>query len=440
MPLVALLGSLSLPAQTAWTLRTPANAPPAYTAHAMAYFLPTDTTVLFGGAFGGVRSSDTWLWNGSDWSQAAPATVPPARVAHTMVYDLARGRLVMFGGIAAASGVLGDTWEWDGNDWLPMSPLNSPSARRSHCMAFHPTRGTTLLFGGYANGDLNDLWEWDGTDWTSIPTANSPAPRRAADMAWDPVTDNVILFAGYLQPADTWSFDGTDWTQLSPATVPPARYDHSMISDRLRERVVMFGDISVGDTWEWTGSDWLDRTAANPPAPRLDTYLAYDWVREEVTMFGSVATPETWSYSAVTPATFAVLGGGGCPGSNGMPPSLSSTDLPWLDELFEISIGQLPNNGIGLMISGLSDSTSALGPLPASLAAIGMPGCQLLVDPVIIDAVFAVGTTATWGLNMPNDPILLAQQFYSQCGALDVGVNAASLTVGNYCLSTIGGK
>ncbi len=433
--------SATLVAQTSWTLHTPPNAPPAYTAHAMAYYLVTDTTVLFGGVVGGVRSSDTWIWNGADWFQATPATVPPARVAQTMVYDLSRGRLVMFGGISATGGVLGDTWEWDGNDWIQVIPATtSPTARRSHCMIYHPTRGTTLLFGGFNGSDLNDLWEWDGNDWTVIATANSPSPRRASDMAWDPTSDNVILFSGYFQGADTWSFDGTDWTSLTPTTVPSARYDHSMVSDRLRDRIVMFGNTTIGDTWEWDGSNWLDRTGASPPAPRLDTYLAYDWVREQVTMFGSSALPETWSYEAVSPAVFTVLGTPGCPGSNGLPPVLGSETRPWLGEAFTVTINQLPSNGIALMINGLSDTSSALGPLPTSLLAIGMPGCMLQVDPLIIDVVFATGSTATWVLNIPNDPTLLTQQFFSQCGALDIGVNAASLTVGNYCSATIGGK
>lgn len=439
-PFVFVLGA-SLTAQTAWTLPAPTNTPPAYTAHAMAYYLVTDSTVLFGGTAAGVRSSDTWIWNGTDWLQATPNTVPPARVAHTMVYDLIRGRLVMFGGISATGAVLGDTWEWDGSDWTQMTPATtSPTPRRSHSMTFHPTRGTTLLFGGFNGADQNDLWEWDGNDWAAITTVNQPAPRRASDMAWDSVTDNVVLFSGYQQAADTWSFDGSDWTMLTPAAVPTARYDHSMVTDRGRDRIVMFGNGFVGDTWEWDGSNWLDRTATNPPTPRLDTYLAYDWVREEVTMFGSSVLPETWSYAALSPAEFTVLSSGGCPGSNGLPPALSSEDRPWLDEAFTIAISQLPSNGIGLMISGLSDTISALGPLPASLAAIGMPGCTLRVDPLIIDAVFATGTNATWVLNMPNDPVLLTQQFFSQCGALDIGVNAANLTVGNYCLSTIGGK
>lgn len=437
----ALLASASLFAQTDWTLLAPTTSPPAYTAHAMAYFLATDTTVLFGGVVNGVRSSDTWIWNGTDWTQATPNTVPPARVAHTLVYDFLRSRLVMFGGISATGGVLGDTWEWDGADWAQITPATqSPTARRSHCMTYHPTRGTSLLFGGYDSADLNDLWEWDGLDWTQINTANSPSPRRAADMSWDPVSDKIVLFAGYQQTNDTWVFDGTDWVIATPTTSPPARYDHSMVADQSRNRIVMFGSFTAGDTWEWDGFDWLDRTAATPPAPRVDSYLAYDWLREEVTMFGSVASPETWRYAPTTPATFTQLGGAGCPGTSGVAPSLNSSLRPWLGEPFAITISQLPTAGIGLMISGLSDTTSPLGPLPVSLASIGMPGCDLRVDPVIIDAVFATGTSATWSLNIPLDAMLLGQQFFSQCGAIDVGANTANLTTGNYAVSVIGGK
>jgi len=428
-----------LAAQTDWTLLSPTNAPPAYTAHSMAYFLPTDTTVLFGGIANGVRSDLTWLWNGSDWTQAAPANVPPARVAHSVAYDPTRARLVMFGGIDAAGGVLGDTWEWDGFNWLPMSPTNSPVARRSHPMAFMPSRGTVVMFGGFNGGDFNDLWEWNGTDWAQITTVNAPSPRRACDMAYDPVTGGLLLFSGYLQSNDTWLFDGTDWQQLAPATLPPARVDHSMVTDSVRERIVMFAGVGTADTWEWDGSDWLQRTPATLPAARYDTYLAYDLAREEVLMFGSSATPETWRY-AVTHNASLLTGGVGCAGTAGTP-SISATERPWLGETFISQIGPVANNTIGLMLYGLSDTSSATwGPLPTSLAAAGLPGCTLYVDPVLIDVFLATGTVATWSRTIPNDPLLLGGQIYFQGAALDPGANAFGAVVANYGVMTIGGK
>ena len=437
---VAVAIAAPLSCQTDWTLLSPLAAPPAFTAHATAYYLLTDTTVLFGGTTGGVRYDETWLWNGSDWSLATPATTPPARVAHSMVYDPNRGRLVMFGGIPAGGGLLGDTWEWDGTDWIQMNPVNTPAARRSHPMAFLPSRGTVILFGGYDTADLNDTWEWDGTDWTQITTANSPPARRATDMAYDPVSDTIILFSGYLQGNDTWSFDGTDWTQLAPANLPPARYDHTMVTDIVRERIVMFGGTGVADTWEWDGADWLQRTPATLPVARYDTYLSYDWVREEILMFGSVSTSETWRYAVTNSATFTTAGQG-CAGSTGQAPTVSSTKRPWLGETFTVDVSPVPANTVGLMLYGLSDTSSAIwGALPTSLTALGLPGCMLQVDPVIIDAFFANGTVATWNRPLPNNPALLGGKIYCQGAALDPTANAFGAVVANYGTMTLGGK
>jgi hypothetical protein len=440
-PRLAVLAAALAPllAQTDWTLLAPASAPLPFTAHAMAYHLPTDRTVLFGGTHAGVRYDQTWLWDGASWTQAFPANVPTARVAHAMAYDAARGVLVMFGGIPAGGGLLGDTWEWDGVDWTLRTPASAPPARRSHPMAFHPLRNTVVLWGGYSTQDLADTWEWDGTSWSQIVTANSPAPRRASDMAWDPVNQGLLLFSGYLQGNDTWLFDGTNWVQQTPAVAPPQRYDHSMVTDLARGRIVMFGGPGPADQWEWDGATWLQRTPATLPAARADTYLAYDLVREQVLMFGSAPTAETWRYAPTQPASF-VVSGAGCPGTLAVPPTLATADRPWLGEVFTVDVTPVPANTIGLMVSGLSDTTSSLGPLPLPLAALGMPGCLLQVDPVILDAFLAVGQTATWSLAIPNVPSLLGQQFFSQGAALDPGANAFGLVVSNHGAALLGGK
>jgi hypothetical protein len=405
----------------------------------MAYHLPTDRTVLFGGTYAGVRYNETWLWDSTTWTQAAPVNVPPARVAHAMAYDAGRARLVMFGGIPTGGGYLGDTWEWDGSDWQLMTPALSPAPRRSHPMAYLPSRGTVILWGGYAGGDLNDTWEWNGTNWSPILTAHVPAPRRASDMAFDPATGGLLLFSGYLQGNDTWLFNGTDWVQQFPATSPSARYDHSMIGDLARNRVVMFGGPGPADTWEWNGTTWLARTTATLPAARSDTYLAYDLVREEVQMFGSSPTPETWRYRPLQPAGFGTSGTG-CPGTLFVPPALATTDRPWLGEVFTVDVAPVPANTIGLMLYGLSDTISPLGPLPAPLGAIGMPGCFLQVDPVLIDAFFASGTTATWSFPVPGVASLLGATIFCQGAAFDAGANPFGIIVADHGAMLLGGK
>jgi hypothetical protein len=306
-------------------------------------------------------------------------------------------------------------------------------------MAFYPPRGTVVLWGGFTTTDLNDTWEWNGIDWTQITTTNSPTPRRASDMAYDPVNGELVLFSGYLQGSDTWTFDGVDWTQQSPLTTPSARFDHSMVTDTLRGRIVMFGGPGASDTWEWDGTDWRNRSTATLPSARSDTYLAFDSVRNEVLMFGSSAVPETWRY-APTVAASVTYAGAGCAGTLGVPPQLSTIDLPWLAETFDLEVGPVPTNTIGLMAYGLSNTTSGLGPLPASLAPIGMVGCTLQVDPVLIDAFLASGATATWNRPIPNDPLLLGQTIYCQGAAFDTGANAANLIVSNHAALRIGGK
>jgi hypothetical protein len=428
-----------LAAQCNWTLLAPAVSPPAFTAHAMAYDIVNDRTVLFGGLAGGVRYADTWLFDGAAWTQAAPATVPPARVAHSMAYDLGRARVVMFGGIPASGGVLGDTWEWDGTDWLLQAPAVSPSPRRSFPLVYHPGRSTTVLWGGYGTGDLGDMWEWDGVAWNPIATATSPAPRRASEMAYDPVTGGLLLFSGYLQGADTWLFNGTDWVQLAPATVPSARYDHAMATDLARNRLVMFGGPGAADTWEWDGSSWLSRTTTTLPQARSDTWLCYDWIRERVVMFGSVAVPETWVYAPTNPASYTTSGSG-CPGTNTQAPLLATADRPWLGEPFEVTVSQLPAASLMVFLLGFSNTTWALGALPFDLAVFGMPGCLLQVDPAGSVFVAGSGGSATWSLGVPNNAGLLGLQFHNQAGAIDPGANAAGFTVSNAGAGLIGGK
>ena len=431
-------------AQTNWTQLTPPTSPPTVTAHAMAFYRqfgqPTGATVLFGGVRAGTYSNEMWMWDGTNWSQATPATLPPARVAHTMAYAAPNSRLVLFGGIGVGGALLGDTWEWNGWFWQQKAPQNQPSARRSHAMAYMPNRGTVVLWGGYDGTDLGDMWEWNGQNWLPISTLHRPPARRATDIAFDPVNNGLLLFSGYQQPADTWLFDGTDWTQLMPVTSPSARYDHSMVTDPVRRRIVMFGGPGAADQWEWDGSNWLQRSPATLPAARSDTYLAYDEDREEVLMFGSSPTPETWRYAPTHNATVSISGAG-CAGSLGQAPVLGPMTRPWIGETFSTRILPVPANTIALMIYGFSDTFSpTLGPLPVSLAGIGMPGCTLQVDSVLIDSFPAAGTVAIWNLPLPNSAALLGGKIYCQGAALDPGANAFGAIVSNHAELTIGGK
>lgn len=114
--------------------------------------------------------------------------------------------------------------------------------------------------------------------------------------------------------------------------------------------------------------------------------------------------------------------GTGCPGALGIPTVAAATgSLPKLGSTFIVTAGNLPV-GVGLMLTGLSNTvTSGSLPLPLPLAALGWPGCDLVVDPLLTDTIVGAGNTANWSLPLPLANVLIGFQFYNQAASLDPG-------------------
>src|SRR5262249_51823430 len=102
-----------------WTQMPTSGSPSARQAPALAYGSARGRTVLFAGSDPNAPTllADTWEWDGSSWSLRTPANSPPARASHRLCFDCARARTVLFGGLGA-SVRLADTWEWDGSNWV----------------------------------------------------------------------------------------------------------------------------------------------------------------------------------------------------------------------------------------------------------------------------------------------------------------------------------
>jgi hypothetical protein len=237
-----------------WIRHAPANSPSARSGHAMVYDAVRRRVLLFGGqsilATGLVTHGDTWEWDGSTWTQRSPANRPPARTAHAMVFDLVRQRVVMFGGIDAANGGLGDTWEWDGSDWLQRTPSASPGPIATHAMAYDAARQRTVLFGGSdrMQNYYDATWEWDGRDWTLRSPVTRPSPRLGPAMAYDSSRKRTVLYGGRLSAgtsADTWEWDGSDWRQVIATSKPGHRVFAQMTYDPARQRMLLIGGESV---------------------------------------------------------------------------------------------------------------------------------------------------------------------------------------------------
>jgi hypothetical protein len=66
-----------------------------------------------------------------------------------------------------------------------------------------------------------------------------------------------------------------------------------------------------------------------------------------------------------------------------------------------------------------------------SLAAVGMPGCDLLLPPDIVEFRAALAGAAEWTLTIPNTPALAGAPFYQQAFVLDAAANALGLIASN---------
>ncbi len=114
--------------------------------------------------------------------------------------------------------------------------------------------------------------------------------------------------------------------------------------------------------------------------------------------------------------------GPGCPHSTGTAGLLNAA-LPRLGQTMIVNVTSVPAQ-LGLMITGVSNVASTLGPLPIDLTPVGMPGCMLRVSLDLTDALFTFGTTASWSLGIPNQGTLLGLRFYQQAFVFDPPLNA----------------
>ncbi len=301
--------------------------------------------------------------------------------------------------------------------------------------------------------EFADTWEWNGTVWQprSLPVA--PSARRFPKMAFDPVNGSVLLHSGYtyvgqqtLVFTDTWSFDGNQWLQRQPATSPSPRTDAGMVTDLRRQRVVLLGGVTFDMlAWEWDGAQWNARLQFCP-LPRLSFGIGFDAVARRVLVAGGgVPFPsstgsaywqnDTWSFQTPLPADVVPFGSG-CAGSAGTPALAAKPfALPWLGDTMRNVVQTVPAASLGAFFVSSFGSTP-----PLSLAAFGMPGCELLVPVDVAEFRIANAGRAEWELAIPNAPSLAAAQFRQQAFVIDAPANALGLVASNGVTVTLGAR
>jgi hypothetical protein len=445
-PLVMLMAA-PLAAQAGWTRLYPPVAPPARADGMMATHEASGVTLLLFGTNNGTQVNDVWRLTGSTWTQAMGGA-PPWRLYGAITYDVARQRIVLFGG-SNGSADLQDTWEWNGISWSNPSPPVRPPARRHAAFGHDPMRGVSVLFGGANTAILQDTWEWNGTTWTQRVAPSPPVAREQSALVFDPVTRRMLLHGGVafgpqsipIPLDDTWTWDGVAWQQQFPLTPPPYRLAAAMVSDRHRQRVVLLGGIYADPrTWEWNGSQWQADWSPSP-APRFRFPMAYDGAARRTIVHGGYVgisggaylVTDTWTRQTPLPAAVAPFGAG-CAGTAGLPQLTGEPyELPWLGDTIHHRAGPLAAGSAGaLFVAGFAPA------VPTSLAFLGMPGCDLLVAPDVIEFGPANGGLARWTFQVPSTIALAGAQFFQQAFPFDAGLNPLGLSATNGLTATLG--
>jgi hypothetical protein len=210
---------------------------------------------------------------------------------------------------------------------------------------------------------------------------------------------------------------------------PPFRYDPTSGNDLVID--IMISGALIGSSF---GVDHASSAGSPPP---LGTRLL-----NSTSSAATTATSRDLNYCLVTEFTHVPgagyrVFGAGCAGSAGVPSNVA-TALPVLGQSMTAVIGNLPPASVVFFALGFSNTVSLLGPLPASLAPFGAPGCFLRVSTDANVLVVGSGGSASFNLGIPNSAGYIGLRFYTQALSLDGSANAMGGTTSDAAAAIIG--
>ncbi len=142
------------------------------------------------------------------------------------------------------------------------------------------------------------------------------------------------------------------------------------------------------------------------------------------------------------PGTLLTIGSG-CTGTTGIPRLAAVPgEVPTLGESYGLEITGLPPNPGNTVfgIFGLSKTSWAGVPLPLDATPFGFTGCKLYVSIRKTPALYNLGGTAFWRLEVPNMTSVIGLPFYLQAGVVDFGANPGNVVFSNAGEAVIGGR
>ncbi|MCA8950369.1 MAG: hypothetical protein KDE27_12760 [Planctomycetes bacterium] len=197
------------------------------------------------------------------------------------------------------------------------------------------------------------------------------------------------------------------WTGVATTLTPIVRMQSGSVPPTAGAADPFHGRVGLAGGYQWAGvggydvAFWDPVAGLNPPVLTLTN-----------------GHPGTWRWpvglDSNSGTRYFEIFGAGCPGPLGAEPRIRFRGLPALGSNLALEL-DAAGVGSGLLLTGLSRTASALGPLPYSLAPFQMPGCFVRVSP---DATsFAIANPAglvatTWSI--PNSASLAGLEIFCQ--------------------------
>ncbi len=129
------------------------------------------------------------------------------------------------------------------------------------------------------------------------------------------------------------------------------------------------------------------------------------------------------------------------PGGPGAVPVLSAKGVPEVGGSFTLELAQAKPRAVAGILAGLSNTRWNGLNLPFDLAALGAPGCNLLVGlDLMIPTVTGSSGAAALRISVPNDKALIQSVLYWQGMILDPQANRAGIAWTNGLGTTTGGQ
>lgn len=361
-------------------------------------------------------------WNGVAWNALGTGVNGFVRALLAMPNgDVIAGGTFTTAGGQAASRIA----RWSGSSWSPLGAGCSSTVD-----ALVRTANGDVIAGGMflsAGGQpANHVARWDGSAWSPLGAGLDGDVWALTAGPSGIVAGGEFLTSGGSPAKYVARFDGASW---QPFAVEPNRSVRALATLPAGETVIGgTGFTMAGDTTcvaVWRGSSWQSAGVDGQRAWALhlgddDLAVAGDFVQ-----VGTVIAANVAGLRSTCPAS-VVNAAAGCPSSGGSN-TLAAETLPWVNTTFRTRAVGVPANAFVFVLS----SVSYVAPgVPLSLVfPQGVPGCNVLVAPDILQVVPAVGGAAASELFLPNSPPLLGTWFYQQMLPFEVDAQGAWIAI-----------